>query len=47
MAGADQHAAVLGDEREDVAGVTICSGPLDASIATEMVRARSPAKCRW
>jgi hypothetical protein len=44
VAGADQHAAFARDQREDVAGVTIWSGPLDASIATEMVRARSPAE---
>ena len=43
MAGADQHAAVRATSGKTWPGETIASGPLAASIATAMVRARSAA----
>ena len=44
LAGALEHAAVLGLEREDVAGLDEVVGPECGSIATWMVRARSWAE---
>ena len=44
MSGADQHAAILGDQREDVAGRHDVPKSLVGSMATEMVCARSCAE---